>query len=93
MQAVLADTHGMAPRRAFAAALALGLGGLVVGGALPAWLDGFLAMAAWLLGVWFLISIAAAVIAVRWFRARARANELMAPEGGEAEAPGEPTTR
>lgn len=87
------ETQPMEQRRASAALLALGLGVLALGASLPAWLRDLLVHAAWFLGAWLVISVAAAVVAVRWFRRRARANELMTPEGREVELHGEPAEK
>lgn len=37
-----------------------------------------LRMVAWGLGLWFAVSVVAAVVISSWFRARARANDLLA---------------
>ena len=93
MPAAPTGTLSMEHRRALTVVLALGLGALALGASVPAWLGNFVASAAWFLGAWLAISLAASLIAVRWFRARARANELITPEGQEIELPGEPATK
>jgi len=78
------------------ALLALAVGLLVAAATEPGSLGSLLRSAAWLVGIWIAVSLAATAVAVRWFRARARANERIAPDGGEApEAPlpGDPTTK
>jgi len=93
MPAAALEAQVMEQRRSVAVLLALGLGALALGASLPAWLRDLAVSAAWFLGAWLAVSIAAAVLAVRWFRRRARANELMSPEGGEVELEGDPTEK
>jgi hypothetical protein len=93
MYAAASEASPMGQRRTAALLAALALGALAAGAAVPPWLHRFLASAAWFLGTWLLVSVAAALVAVRWFRARARANELITPEGREVSLPGEPATK
>ncbi len=93
MSAAVLETQAMEQRRTLAILLAVVLCGTTAGAWLPQWVSDLAASAAWILAVWLAVSVGAAALAVRWFRRRARANELMTLEGREVELPGEPAPK
>lgn len=89
MTSLAAEVLEMNGRRAFALGVAAAVAAVLWGTTMPAWLHGFLRSAALFLGAWLAISVVAAALLVRWFRARARANEHITADGREVIPPGE----
>ncbi len=93
MSVAALENQAMEQRRTLALLLAIVLCGTTAGASLPLWVSDLAASAAWILAVWLAVSAVAAAVAVRWFRRRAGANELMTLEEREVELPGEPAPK